>query len=124
MLLAALYLMASVHMDDKLRGTLYDRTGMNFFVCEIDGEWRAGWFRIDGSQLEVSSENRRRTVTIIDSDLLTDLLRKVLTEIANESRSDADAAQRRAGQKLAFASLHCRRSLPNIASDSAREREQ
>ncbi len=91
-------------MDDNLRGTLYDRTGMNFFVCEISGEWHGGWFRIDGGKLEVSSETQRRTVSIDNPELLPDLLRKVLTQIVLESAQEP-VAEPRDEQELLSASL-------------------
>lgn len=91
-------------MDDSLRSTLYDRTGMNFFVCEINGAWHGGWFRIDGGKLQVSSETQRRTVYIDDPDLLPDLLRKVLTDIVCESASQP-SAEPPEGQELLSASL-------------------
>lgn len=92
-------------MDDSLRGALYDRTGMNFFVCEISGEWRGGWFRIAGGKLEVSSETRCRTVCIDNPDLLPELLRKVLTEIVRESGSPEPVAEQRPDQELLSTSL-------------------
>lgn len=87
--------MPPAHMDDNLRGALYERTGMNFFACEIDGEWHGGWFRIDGRKLEVSSETQRRTATILDPDLLTGLLRKLMTEIVHESSPPEPANKRK-----------------------------
>lgn len=92
-------------MDDSLRSALYDRTGMNFFVCEIDGAWHGGWFRIDGGKLEVSSETQRRTVFIDDPDLLPDLLRKVLTDIVCKSASQEPSTDPPEGQELLSASL-------------------
>ena len=92
-------------MDDSLRGTLYDRTGMNFFVCEISGQWHAGWFRIEAGKLEVSSETQCRSVSIDNPDLLPDLLRKVLTEIVRESAVQEPVAEQRDGQELLSASL-------------------
>ena len=92
-------------MDDSLRSTLYDRTGMNFFVCEINGAWHGGWFRIESGKLEVSSETQRRTVSIDDPDLLPDLLRKVLTDIVDESASPEPLAEPPEDQELLSASL-------------------
>lgn len=110
---------APTHND--LRG-LYDRTGMNFFVCDIDGAWHGGWFRIDGSQLEVNSQNQCRSVTIVDPDLLTELLRKVMAEIARESRSTGHATYLRNGQELASASL--RGSTPDVTFSGYRSKER
>jgi len=78
---------------------------MNFFVCEIDGAWHGGWFRIDGGKLEVSSETQRRTVFIDDPDLLPDLLRKVLTDIVCKSASQEPSTDPPEGQELLSASL-------------------
>jgi hypothetical protein len=96
-------------MDDNLRGPLYDRAGMNFFVCEISGEWHGGWFRIYGGKLEVSSEARCRTVSIDNPELLPELLRKVLAEIVREAASQAPVAEQRQDQELLSASLLRRR---------------
>jgi len=90
-------------MDERLRGALYDRTGMNFFACEIGGGWHGGWFRINGGKLEVSSETQTRTVAIDNPDVLPDLLRKVLTDIVRESAPQEPAEG--GGQKLLSASL-------------------
>ena len=116
--------MPSAHRDDTLRGALYDRTGMNFFACEIDGVWRGGWFRIDGRTLEVSSETQSRSVTIVDPDLLTELLRKVLTDIVHEPPAAAHTAEPREGQALLSAFLRGGASAIIFLGDPAEEREQ
>jgi len=92
-------------MADNLRDALYDRRGMNFFVCEVSGQWHGGWFRIEAGKLEVSSETQRRTVSIDNPDLLPDLLRKVLTEIVRGSAMQEPVAEPQEGQELLSASL-------------------
>ena len=109
-------------MDDNQRDALYDRTGMNFFVGEIDGEWHGGWFRINGRQLEVSSGSHCHTVTIVDPDLLTDLLRKTLAELVHASASADQVASPREGQDLVSASLHRTTAESSLRADSTKER--
>jgi len=92
-------------MDDRLRSALYDRTGRNFFVCEIDGEWHGGWFRIDRGRLEVSSETQCRTAVVDDPERLPDLLRKVLTEIVHDSAPQDALAEQRRRQETVSSSL-------------------
>lgn len=66
-----------------------------------------------------------RAVTIVDPDPLTDLLRKLLTEIVHESPPTDRVAQPREGQRLVSATLHSSNStfthpLSDIYSGSKR----
>lgn len=76
-------------MDElETREFLYDRSGMNFFTHEVDGQWYAGWFRIVGGRLEVCAENECRSAAI-DADqpeFMSQLLRKLLADIVHEKR--------------------------------------
>lgn len=110
-------------MDDDLRGALYNRAGMNFFVCEIDGDWHGGWFRIEGRTLEVRSETQRRTATIVDPDSQTELLRKLLTEIVHESASPPRPTESRDGQGLVSATFYGS-SIFIFPADSAKAGER
>lgn len=109
--------------NDDVRGALYDRSGMNFFVCEIDGGWHGGWFRIADGKLEVSSETERRTIEIEDPDTLTDTLRSVLADIVHQ-RTPAPIAGSRSRQRLLSASLRGSHSVFVFPGESAKDTER
>ena len=110
-------------VDNDLRRALYDRSGMNFFVCEIDGGWHAGWFRIADGRLEVSAETQRRAVEIDDPETLTGTLRSLLADIILQD-APAPLAGLRSRQGPRSASLHGRHSVCVFPGDSAKEPER
>jgi hypothetical protein len=105
----------------------YDHFGANFFAYEIDHRWHAGWFRIRDGKLEVSSNCRRKSVEYDATrpEMLTTVLRRLLTEIVEESRAEADE-QHRSGSlrgRPMSGTLHKLTSAVIFRHDSATERE-
>lgn len=99
-----------------------DRSGVSFFACQIDGRWQGGWFRVVDGKLEVRANCSRRTAEFENPGLLTDLLRKLLCEIVEDSsRQGGEPPQQ---QGLASAHLQSSNAAFIFRPDSPPQREQ